>query len=246
MQDVKTRWNSTFLMLRRAKRLQSTFDEFCQVYNQMDLQLSEEEWRQVDYLLSITQPFWAFTNEVSKSRDITIHAVFGIYNALFAHLEKSKRQLVRKKVLWKTVMLRALEYARKKLSQYYCATDEVGDDLYAIATIMAPQNKLEFFQKPEWESTWAPRYKKILEKYLVPYEKRYSQSQPRDHDIPPDTQITNLELMVSAAKTSQSPTGADDELRRYLGNSKYSFHLSLPIVSSHLLYTNTSDRYSSY
>lgn len=29
IQDVRTRWNSTFLMLRRAKRLQSTFDEFC-------------------------------------------------------------------------------------------------------------------------------------------------------------------------------------------------------------------------
>jgi hypothetical protein len=212
----------------------------------MDLRLSEEEWRQVDYLLSITQPFWAFTNEVSKSRDITIHTVFGIYNALFAHLEKSKRQLVRKKVLWKTIMLRALEYARKKLSQYYSATDEVGDDLYAIATIMAPQNKLEFFQKPEWESTWAPRYKKSLEQYLVPYEKRYSQSQPRDHDIPPDTQITSLELMVSVTKTSQSSTGADDELRRYLGNSKYLFYLLLLIVPSHFLYTYSSNRYSSY
>jgi hypothetical protein len=29
IQDVKTRWNSTFLMLRRAKRLQSVFDTFC-------------------------------------------------------------------------------------------------------------------------------------------------------------------------------------------------------------------------
>ena len=78
-------------MLRRAKRLQSTFDDFCRVYNQSDLQLSKEEWRQVDYLLSITQPFWAFTNKVSKSRDVTIYTVFGIYNALFAYLEKSKR-----------------------------------------------------------------------------------------------------------------------------------------------------------
>ncbi|KAJ5465336.1 uncharacterized protein N7458_001022 [Penicillium daleae] len=32
---------------------------------------------------------------------------------------------------------------------------------------MAPQNKLEFFQKPEWESIWALRYKKSLEKYLI-------------------------------------------------------------------------------
>ncbi|EYE89961.1 uncharacterized protein EURHEDRAFT_436400, partial [Aspergillus ruber CBS 135680] len=33
IQDVKTRWNSTFLMLRRAKRLQFIFDEFCKQYN---------------------------------------------------------------------------------------------------------------------------------------------------------------------------------------------------------------------
>lgn len=220
MQDVKTRWNSTFLMLRRAKRLQSTFDEFCRVYNQVDLQLSEEEWRQVDYLLSITQPFFSFTDEVSKSRDITIHTVFGIYNALFAHLEKSKRQLMRKKVNWKTVMLRALEYARKKLSQYYGATDDVGDDLYAIATIMAPQNKIEFFQKPEWEPKWASRYRQSLEKYLIPYEKRYLQSQPRYDTVPSAAQVSNLELMVSTAQSSQSQTSVDDELRRYLGSSK--------------------------
>ena len=220
MQDVKTRWNSTFLMLRRAKRLQSTFDEFCRVYNQVDLQLSEEEWRQVDYLLSITQPFFSFTNEVSKSRYITIHTVFGIYNALFAHLEKSKRQLVRKKVNWKTVMLRALEYARKKLSQYYGAADDVGDDLYPIATIMAPQNKIEFFQKPEWEPKWAPRYRKSLEKYLIPYEKRYLQSQPMRDSVPSAAQVSNLEFMVSTAQSSQSQTSVDDELRRYLGSSK--------------------------
>ena len=207
-------------MLRRAKRLQSTFDEFCRVYNQVDLQLSEEEWRQVDYLLSITQPFFSFTNEVSKSRDITIHTVFGIYNALFAHLEKSKRQLMRKKVNWKTVMLRALEYARKKLSQYYAATDDVGDDLYAIATIMAPQNKIEFFQKPEWETQWASRYRKSLEKYLIPYEKRYLQSQPMCGAIPSAAQVSNLELMVSTAQSSQCQTSVDDELRRYLGSSK--------------------------
>lgn len=68
MQDVKTRWDSTFLMLRRAKRLQQTFNDFYRVCIQSDLQLSKEEWRQVDYLLSITQPFWTFTNEGSKSR----------------------------------------------------------------------------------------------------------------------------------------------------------------------------------
>ncbi|KAJ5382076.1 uncharacterized protein N7496_004504 [Penicillium cataractarum] len=35
-------------------------------------------------------PFFIFTNVVSKSKDITIHTVFGIYNALFNYIEKSK------------------------------------------------------------------------------------------------------------------------------------------------------------
>ncbi|EED14179.1 hypothetical protein TSTA_103980 [Talaromyces stipitatus ATCC 10500] len=37
IQDVRTRWNSTFLMLRRAKKLQSAFDKFCSQYNQLIL-----------------------------------------------------------------------------------------------------------------------------------------------------------------------------------------------------------------
>ena len=73
LQDVKTRWNSTFLMLRRAKRLRSFF------------------------LLFITQPFFDFTVELSKTRDATIHHVFLIYNKLFEHLELSITQLTRKK-----------------------------------------------------------------------------------------------------------------------------------------------------
>lgn len=33
IQDVKTRWNSTFLMLRRAKRLRAIFAPFCMEYD---------------------------------------------------------------------------------------------------------------------------------------------------------------------------------------------------------------------
>ena len=226
-------------MLRRAKRLQSIFDEFCQEYNLQDMQLSQDEWRQVDYLLSITQPFFIFTNVVSKSKDITIHTVFGIYNALFSHIEKSKRRLYPKKVPWKTVILKALSYAKDKLSEYYGATDTIDDDLYAIGTIMAPQNKLEFFQTPEWGPKWHVRYRKSLEKYLMPYEKRYSDIQPTSHGSPSAAQVSDLEMLISKATPVQSQTNATDELRRYIGSGKLMISRSLSLFSLLIIFIGT-------
>ena len=93
------------LMLQCAKRLQTVCGEFCMQCSCHDLHLGQEEWQQVDYLLTITQSFYTFTTTLSKSKDITVHTTFGIYNKLFSYLEKSMAKLVQKKVNWKTVML---------------------------------------------------------------------------------------------------------------------------------------------
>jgi hypothetical protein len=76
-------------MLRRAKRLRSIFDSFCIDYDRTDLVLDGDEWRQIDYLLWITQPFFDFTLELSKTKDATTHHMFRIYNKLFEHLKRS-------------------------------------------------------------------------------------------------------------------------------------------------------------
>lgn len=152
IQDVKARWNSTLLMLRRAKRLQSTFDEFCEHYGQEQFALRAEEWRQIEYLLWITQPFFKFTSLLSQTKDVIIHLVFSIYNKLFDHLEKSIGQLQRKKVPWKQLMLAALHAAKGKLSQYYSMTDQIPGDLYAIGTIVSQQQKLQFFSTKDWDN----------------------------------------------------------------------------------------------
>lgn len=55
--------------------------------------LTEDEWKQIDYLLLITQLFFNFTSVLSKTKDVTIHIVFSIYNQLFDYLEKSIAQL---------------------------------------------------------------------------------------------------------------------------------------------------------
>ncbi|OQE10648.1 hypothetical protein PENFLA_c084G03331 [Penicillium flavigenum] len=138
IQDVRTRWNSTFLMLHRAKRLRGSFMTFCTDYNCEEMALDTEEWRQIDHLHYITKPFFDYTLALSKTRDITAHLVFRIYNVLFEHLEKSITQLKRKRVLWKQQMLTSLESSREKLDEYYAQTDEVRGHIYAISTIAKP------------------------------------------------------------------------------------------------------------
>ena len=73
VQDVRTRWNSTFLMLDRARKFQRVFDQYCTIHQYVQFKLDQEEWRQVDYLLLITKPFFDLTNVLSKTRDVTLH-----------------------------------------------------------------------------------------------------------------------------------------------------------------------------
>ncbi|OQD94302.1 hypothetical protein PENVUL_c148G07398, partial [Penicillium vulpinum] len=145
IQDVRTRWKSTFLMLRRAKRLSKPCDEYCDNIGTQKYKLSKAEWRQVDYLLYITEPFYRFTTVLSKTKEITVHHIFGIYNALFEHFEESIAQLTPKTIPWKKAILQALNAGIAKLTSYYTKTKEIHGSLYAIGTILAPQHKLHFF-----------------------------------------------------------------------------------------------------
>ncbi|KAF4170785.1 hypothetical protein CNMCM8694_004229 [Aspergillus lentulus] len=208
IQDVKTRWNSTFLMLQRAKRLQSTYNAFCSEsqYALPHLTLDHEEWRHIEYLLCITQPLFRFTTLLSQTRDVSIHLVFSIYNKLFDHLEKSMDALRRKRVLWKQLVLKALEAAKSKLSHCYAMTDDIPE-------------QAEDFSTKEWEDPdqdWLTRYRKSLEDHLEPYKKDLSDIQSRSKAD--KCAITLSELEVSCMPEDSQPSLSDqrDELAQYL------------------------------
>lgn len=212
-------------MLRRAKRLQATFNEFCSQFQLRDLTLSEDEWRQIEYLLWITQPFFKFTTVLCKSNDTTIHIVFEIYNSLFEHLEKSTRQLQRKKVPWKQGMLKALGAARDKLAEYYSKTDEVHGDLFAIGTILAPEHKLQFFNSKDWDSgedtNWRQRYRQSFQDTFESYKQRLMSLQMSSQAQVPtqSAEVDELQVMLKGAKHRQR-WSQRDEATQYLESGK--------------------------
>ncbi|CEJ58345.1 hypothetical protein PMG11_07004 [Penicillium brasilianum] len=135
---------------------------------------------------------------LSKTRDITAHNIYSIYNKLFSHLDEAESKLKNKGVIWKKRMLQALQTAKRKLSKYYTATDhESYGDVYALATILCPSKKLRYFALTDWqgEIDYVKHYHGVLKREFH----QYKEILRRDSD-------TVEELSKSE----------DDEIARYL------------------------------
>jgi hypothetical protein len=227
IQDVRTRWNSTFLMLNRAKKLQPFYDQYCTDHQYLYFKLDQEEWRQVEYLLLLTKPFFDFTMMLSKTKDITAHNIYSIYNKLFSHLDAAEAKLKNKGVIWKKRMLWALQTAKKKLSKYYTATEyEPYGDIYALATIFSPSKKLRYFSSTDWQGDidYANRYQEVLSREFDRYRKMltHDTNDPAVLETSGVAIDENDDCDLDAACASQNQPleeltkPDDDEIARYL------------------------------
>lgn len=116
-------------------------------------------------------------------------------------------------------MLSSLEAAQEKLSKYYGMTDSVKGDLYAIGTILAPANKLQFFSTKDWESDDPEKdYRKIYRESLEYFFRSYNERLPQDKlqsDGPLSmTTMTDADLIFEDSQHSLPPQY--NELTRYL------------------------------
>ncbi|KAJ5704441.1 hypothetical protein N7536_000130 [Penicillium majusculum] len=66
--DVDTRWNSTYIMIADALRLQKELGQFVRMHPEVHaLQINENEWSILQQVAKVLKPFWDHTNSVSKS-----------------------------------------------------------------------------------------------------------------------------------------------------------------------------------
>lgn len=214
-------------MLSRAKKLQSIINQYCTTHQYVQFKLDQDEWRQIEYLLLITKPFFDYTTILSKTKDVTIHSVFSIYNGLFSHLDASEKQLKRKGVPWKKQMLKALRAARKKLSAYYTAIEtEAYGNIYAIAAILSPSKKLQHFGSKDWkgEVDFQAQYRKVLEKEFERYQQQLSdptETPEVDIVLAPTCDFNDLDMIGECQATVQIAVDPeDDEITRYLAKGQ--------------------------
>ena len=146
-------------MLRRAHKLREFIDQWLDDnQHRSSLKLNDVEWKQIEYLIQITYAYRQFCDVILKSKGITIHNVFAIYDRLFNHLEDTITKLWRKRTSWKLSMLFALEAAKRKLSDYYGKTYHERGDIYSSVAILSPKFKLAIFNIASWEKEWKLTY----------------------------------------------------------------------------------------
>ncbi|KAL3258479.1 hypothetical protein ABHI18_006016 [Aspergillus niger] len=223
LQDVQTRWNSTFLMLRRARKLRNCIDRYCTDHDYVQFKISDTEWRQIDYLLQLTKPFFQFTMALMKTRDVTIHSVFLVYRKLLEHIEKSTRSLSRKTTPWKRAIHDALLAAKQKLREYYDKTYRDHGFLYATGTMLAPQYKLSAFGDTEYSKC----HSETLRTYRSYLRKGFHQYQQQIPDLSFCTtihrsqqQTSELDQLLVPRISLPDDRNQLDEVDRYLQEGK--------------------------
>ncbi|KAJ5752721.1 hypothetical protein N7520_009638 [Penicillium odoratum] len=66
--DVDTRWNSTYIMIQDALRLQTELGQFVRIHPEVQaLQLTDGDWSTLQQVAKVLKPFWDHTNSVSKT-----------------------------------------------------------------------------------------------------------------------------------------------------------------------------------
>jgi hypothetical protein len=160
IQNVRIKWDNTFCMIKRALCLRvnisnwlnhqtSDLNTYIKKKQRQDLKklcMSEQEWKEVTYMMNLLRSFHDWTQTIDKTRDATIHLIFSAYNNLFDHLENQKIKCETVEISWSNDLARALRKASNKLSKYYAMTDEKRDTLYNVDILLDSIEKLRFYQ----------------------------------------------------------------------------------------------------
>jgi hypothetical protein len=202
--DCKTRWNSTYLMLRRALKLRGALQSFITTWEDKDissLQLGPDEWKHVEYILELLYDFWLYTTLLSEHCGPTIHQVYDVYNSLFNHIEDAISLLKNKTRYWKRKLYYGLLAAKKKLQVYYNRTYGTEGLLYACATILNPCYKMKAFEGSSWLDdngiNWHQHYYRKFKKIFKYYCKKFP-----DIEVQPTTssQLSGLSQALLRSK----------------------------------------------
>jgi hypothetical protein len=176
--DVRTRWNSTYDMIKRARELRTPLSNFAKINPDLPT-LNDEEWELLEVVAQLLSIFAGATRVLSAANYPTLNIAVPIYNYLFNNLEDFRDACDDKaggrgnatiigqcSPVVKGALKDAIQAAHDKLRTYYGRT---WADMYAIAVILDPRLKANYYRGNKWGSKLIAHAKDALVRAVEAY-----------------------------------------------------------------------------
>jgi hypothetical protein len=148
VQDVTTRWESSYEMVKTAWELKKPIRRWLIAYGQErfgNLSIQESEWKKIEDILRILEPFAILTSLIGTTLQVSVHSVFRSFNWLFDRIGDITGELEAKKGGATIELLEALNIAKKRLQIYYGKNSGIYGRFFNLATILDPSIRLELY-----------------------------------------------------------------------------------------------------
>jgi hypothetical protein len=149
IQDVRTRWNSIFEMLKRTHFLRDTIEEWLThtvVLKLQCLKLTASEWKQIETIIDILRSFQQITNSLDSSTQSAIHIAWIVYNIMHAHLKNCSQKLKKERSKFLLNLRSIIHATQEKLKKYYDATSSKEDLYFNLDLCLNSCDKLDYYK----------------------------------------------------------------------------------------------------
>nr|GAT43317.1 predicted protein [Mycena chlorophos] len=175
--DVRTRWNSTYDLLRFALKYRKAIEAFTGHRDNgvRALELTEPEWKILHQMCTRLKEATMFFSEDSP----TLAAVIPVMDDIDEFFTEKERDIK----LHRTIRA-SITVAKRTLNRYYSLTD--GSEVYRIAMILHPRYRLSYFRDARWLEEWIVAATTLLRER---FEERYNK--PPAPASEPSTPVTS-------------------------------------------------------
>ena len=230
--DVKTRWNSTFHMIKTAFRLKDGLSITMEsIYNEANsrkkrkiakseacnvkefVPCTDEDWNQLSTIMDMLKPLNDATTLLSGDTYPSLNMVVPAYTTILDHLERIASVDIEDFTLYdeEDSNVDAAKAAFNKLNKYY----DISSELCSIATVLDPRLKLEFYRSDSSQMAENPNVISSFVKSF--YEKDYA---PDASVFQPPLQPENE--FLNHFYTFRTPSAAQ--------NSEYDLYIAEPVM----------------
>ncbi|CAJ0633387.1 3590_t:CDS:2 [Entrophospora sp. SA101] len=159
--DIKTRWNSSFEMMKRALLLREPLHNMVSADKELKSYiLSDNDWQRIEKISNLLECFQIATSEISNAHYPTLGRSVPIYNYLIDLIEDFLE------LQHPEDICSAAEKAKDKLQKFYPTSDGL---VYIVATIMDPRLKMQYYIDNEFDDYIEMYKEKISDLWKMEY-----------------------------------------------------------------------------